>query len=183
MACSTTRTPSGVLVLITPRQFSIRLRAFLVFWIAAWMTAAWLKPLRTWDSWLAIAVFGLVTILFAYQWVWNMRGREELNFDSDLLSYRRLLFGYSRVQRFQMSEITGPRFVHSRSRGMGGSTPSGLGFSYENKSFRIGDYVTWAEAKAIASAMEEAFPEHATTWRNYDEGIPDSDSPVAFNLR
>jgi hypothetical protein len=112
-----------------------------------------------------------------------MRGREELGFASDVLIYRRLLFGLSRVQRFQMSKISNPRFVLSRNRGMRGSTPSGLGFSYENKSLRIGDHVTWAESKAIASAVKEAIPEQATTWRNYDEGIPDSERPVAFNLR
>jgi hypothetical protein len=182
MACSTTRTSGGVRVVITPPRWSIYLRAFLVFWTAGWMTLAWLHPPRDWNARFAVAGFAIVTILFAYQWVWNLRGREVLEFASDSLTHRRLLFGFSRVENFQMSKITDPRFVGSRRRAMGG-TPSGLGFSYENKSIRIGNHISWSESKAIAFAVAEALPEHATVWRNYHDGVPDSDRAAEFDLR
>ena len=183
MACSTTRTARGVFVVITPPRFSIYLRVFIVFWTAGWIRGVWLQSPRDWNSWLAVIGFAVVTILFAYSWIWNARGREELDFSATALTYRRLLFGFSRVRHFQMSKITNSRFVPSRRRGIGSATPSGLGFSYENKIFRIGDHLGWEEATAIAAILEDAFPEHATTWRNYDEGIPDSDGPVVLNLR
>jgi hypothetical protein len=182
MACSTTRTSGGVRVVITPPRWSIYLRAFLVFWTAGWMTLAWLHPPRDWNARFAVAGFAIVTILFAYQWVWNLRGREVLEFASDSLTHRRLLFGFSRVENFQMAKITNPRFVGSRRRAMGG-TPSGLGFSYENKSIRIGNHISWSESKAIAFAVAEALPEHATVWRNYHDGVPDSDRAAEFDLR
>jgi hypothetical protein len=158
------------------------LRAFLVFWTAGWITLACLQPPQDWNSRFALAGFAIVTIMFGYDWVWNTRGREVLDFASDSLTRRRLLFRFSRVEHFQMSKISNPRFVGSRRRAKGG-TPSGLGFSYENKSFRIGDHLSWSESKSIAFAVAEAFPEHATVWRNYDEGVPDSDRAVEFDLR
>jgi hypothetical protein len=155
----------------------------LLFWTAAWINFAWLHPPRDWNARFAVAGFATATILIAYQWVWNVKGREVLDFASDSLTRRRLLFGFSRAEHFPMSKVTNPRFVGSRRRAMSGSTPSGLGFSYENKSFRIGDHVNWTESKAIAFAVEKAFPEDATVWRNYDEGVPDSDRNVEFHLR
>lgn len=183
MACSTTRSAHRVFVAITPPGFSLYLRVFIIVWAALWIHAAWVRPPRDWNSWFAVIGFAVGTILIAYSWIWNTRGREELDFSSTELTYRRLLFGFSRVRHFQMSKITDPRFVLSRRRTMGGATPSGLGFSYQNKIFRIGDHLTWEESKAIAAALEDAFPEHATTWRNYDEGLPDSNGPVVLNLR
>ena len=182
MACSITRTSGGVRVVITPPRWSTYLRVFLVFWTAAWITLAWLQPVRDWNWRFGIAAFAVGTIFFGFLWLWNMRGREVLEFASDSLTHQRLLFGFSRVENFQMSKITSPRFVGSRRRAMGG-TPSGLGFSYENKSIRIGDHVSWSESKAIAFAVAEALPEQATVWRNYDDGVPGSDRAVEFDLR
>jgi hypothetical protein len=143
----------------------------------------WQQPARRdWNWRFGIAFFAAVTIFLGYQWVWNMRGREVLDFASDSLTYRRLLFEFSHVDEFQMSMITSPRFVATRQRAKR-RTPSGLGFTYGTRTFRIGDEISWSESKAIASAVTEAFPEHAAVWRNYDEGVPDSSRDVEFNLR
>jgi hypothetical protein len=182
MACSITRTSGGVRVVITPPRWSIYLRVFLVFWTAAWITLAWLQPVRDWNWRFGIAAFAAGTIFFGFLWVWNIRDREVLDFASDSLTHRRLLFRFSRVDHFQMSMITNPRFVPSRRRAKGG-TPSGLGFSYGTRIVRIGDEISWPESKAIAFAVAEAFPEHALVWRNYDEGVPDSSRAVELNLR
>jgi hypothetical protein len=181
MACSITETPGGVRVVITQPRWPIYLRAFLVFWAAGWITLASLHPPQDWDSRFVLAAFTIATVSFGYEWVWSLRGLEILDFASETLTRRRLLFRFSRVDHFQMSKITKPRFIGSRRRTMGGGTPSGLGFSYENKSFRIGDHVKWSESKAIASAVAEAFPELAIVWRKYDEGVPDANSAVEFD--
>src|ERR1700723_2114688 len=101
---------------------------------------------RLGNSRFALGGFAVITIIFGCQWVWNTRGREVLDFASDSLTRRRFLFRFSRVEHFQMSKITNPRFVGSRRRAKG-STPCGLGFSYENRSFRIGDHLSWSESK------------------------------------
>jgi hypothetical protein len=182
MASLITRTSGGIRVVITPPRWSIHLRVFLVFWTAAWITLAWRQPVRDWNWRFGIAAFAAGTIFFGLLWIWNTKGREELDFASDSLTHRRLLFRLSRVDHFKMSMITNPRFVASRQRARGG-TPSGLGFSYGIKIVRIGDEISWSESKAIAFAVAEAFPEHATVWRTYEEGVPDSRREVDLNLR
>jgi hypothetical protein len=182
MAYSSTQTSSGVRFLITPPRWPMYLRAGLIVWTGIWISFARLHPPQDWNSRLALGGFAVITISFGCQWVWNMRGREVLDFASDSLIRRRFLFRFSRVEHFQMSKITNPRFVGSRRRAKG-STPSGLGFLYENRSFRIGDHLSGSESKSIAFAVAQAFPEHATVWQNYDEGIPDSDRAVEFDRR
>src|ERR1700678_332567 len=182
MAYSSTQTSTGVRFHITPPRWPMYLRAGLIFWTGLWISFAWLHPPQDWNSRFALGGFAVITVIFGCQWVWNTRGREVLDFASDSLTRRRFLFRFSRVEHFQMSKITNPRFVGSRRRAKG-STPSGLGFSYENRSFRIGDHLSWSESKSIAFAVAQAFPEHATVWQNYDEGVPDSDRAVEFYLR
>ena len=80
-----------------------------------------------------------------------------------------------------MNRITNPHFVESRSRGMSGRIPSGLGFSYDGESVKLCDQLTRAEAKALASAVAEQFPQDVEPWKNYKQGIPEVGEPTALD--
>jgi hypothetical protein len=121
--------------------------------------------------------------MFTYHWLWNLAGREELEFTPFMLTSRRILFGVARTRTFEMSRITNPHFVESRKRGMSGRTPSGLGFYYDGKTVRLCDHVTQAEATALVSEVIKQFPQHAERWGRYDERMPDSNQLVKLNLK
>jgi hypothetical protein len=147
------------------------------------VTLAIVNPAGKPESVFGLIFFGFVTVIFAYHWLWNLGGREELEFTALALTSRRILFGIVRTRTFEMSGIADPHFVGSRSRGMSGRTPSGLGFSYDGRTFRLCDHVTQAEATALVSEVIRQFPQHAERWEHYDAGMPDSDKPVTLNLK
>jgi hypothetical protein len=43
--------------------------------------------------------------------------------------------------------------------------------------------VTQAEATELVSEIINQFPQHAERWGRYVEGMPDSDKPVALDLK
>jgi hypothetical protein len=182
MSYSLSRAPNRLSVVI-PRRFSLFLCLFYPLWVGAWVTLAILDPAGKPESGFPLLMFGLVTVVFAYQWLWNLGGREELEFTPLTLTSRRILFGIHRTRAFEMARIADSHFVGYRSRGMSGGTPSGLGFSYDGKTIRLCDHVTQAEATALVSEIIEQFPQHAERWGRYVEGMPDSDKPVALDLK
>jgi hypothetical protein len=56
---------------------------------------------------------------------------------------------------------------------MGGRTPSGFEFCYDDKSVKLGDDLTQAEAKSLVAAILREFPENAERWKTYDEAFPE----------
>ena len=66
---------------------------------------------------------------------------------------------------------------------MSGRTPSGLGFSYDGKSVRLCDQLTQAEAKGLASAVAQQFPQHAEPWKHYKQGMPELGESMALDLK
>jgi hypothetical protein len=182
MSYSISRTPNSLSVVV-PRRFSLFRCLFFPAWLGGWVTLAVMNPARKPQSVLLLGFFGFVSIAFAYDWLWNLAGREELEFKPPALTSRRVLFGMSRTKVFHMDKIASPRFVISTRRGpMSGRTPSGLAFSYEGKTFRLCDHVTQAEATAIVSEIIQQFPQYADCWRRYDAGTPDSESDVPLDL-
>jgi hypothetical protein len=158
-------TPDGLLIIV-PRRFELYFALFFPLWTAGWIAVAIYHPPRDLSSEVGIAFFSLITILFLVGWLWNWNGREELLFTPTTLTYRRVLFGLSRTRVFELAGISDSRFVGAVSRGRR-STPSGLGFSYGGKRFRVCDKITLAEAKELASAVLRRFPEHAPLWSSY----------------
>lgn len=171
------------LSVIVPRRFSLFFCVFFPLWAGGWVTLAVVNPGAKPESVLALLMFGFVTLVGAYYWLWNLNGREELEFTPLTLTSRRILFGISRSRTFQMDKIADLHFVGSRRKGMGGQTPSGLGFNYEGRAVRLCDHVTQAEATALVSEVIQQFPQGAERWRRYVEGVPDSDKPVTLDLK
>jgi hypothetical protein len=183
MSYSTSRTP-GTLSVFVPRQFSLFLCVFYPLWLGGWVTLAALNPSGKPLSAFLLVCFALLSVVFAYSWLWNLGGREELEFTGFTLTSRRILFGISRTKVFQMDKITDPHFVISRRRGpMSGTTPSGLAFCHDGRSFRLCDHLAQAEATAIVSEIIQQFPQHAERWSGYDKGIPDCESDVPLRIK
>jgi hypothetical protein len=62
-----------------------------------------------------------------YVWLWNIGGREELEFTASALTYRRTLFGIARTRVFRMNLIQNPHFENSPPEGNHAS-PAALAF-------------------------------------------------------
>jgi hypothetical protein len=182
MRFSVSRTP-GNLSIIIPRRFDLFYCLFLPLWLIGFILLSRNQPPNNRESYLAAGFFVVIALLMLHGWLWNLSGREELDFTADAFTYRRVLFGISRTRTFAMNEISAPRFVGSVRRGMHGTTPSGIRFSYRGKQIKFGDHLTQAEAKAVASTISREFPQYSSCWGQFDEGFPDSDKPVTLDLR
>jgi hypothetical protein len=123
-----------------------------------------------------------VTALMTYAWLWNIDGKEELEFTASALTYRRTLFGMSRSRVFRMNGIDNPHFENSHGGGKS-RTPSGIGFSYEGKEVRLGDHLTQRNAKEIVATVLRQLPELRRYWGSYVEGLPELDEDMTLNLR
>ena len=117
-----------------------------------------------------------------YAWLWNLGGREELEFTASVLTHRRNLFGISRGRVFGMKRIDRPHYENSQSRGKS-RTPSGIGFSYEGEQVRLGDHLTHRDAKEIVAAVLRHLPELREYWGSYAEGLPELDEDMTLNLK
>jgi hypothetical protein len=183
MRYSISRT-ANTLSVIVPRRFSLLLCLFIPLWFGAWVTLAVLNPAGKPQSVFLLLFFGLLSIAFAYRWLWNLAGREELEFTTSTLTSRPVLLGLSRTKVFQMDNIAARHLVTSSGRGpMSGRTPGGLAFSYEGKKFRLCDHVTQAEATALVSEVLQQFPRYAECWSRYDQGTPDCESDVPLSVK
>jgi hypothetical protein len=120
--------------------------------------------------------------MFMFIWLWNLGGKEELEFTASGLTYRRTLFGFSRSRAFRMKLIDNPRFENSRRNGKS-RTPSGIGFSYKGKAFRVGDDLTQRDAKEIIAAVLGHLPELRQYWGGFREGFPETDEELTLNLK
>ena len=126
--------------------------------------------------------FGVVTVFFLHKWLWNIGGREELDFTATALQHQRVLFGISRTRVFRMHQIAEPHFVESVRRTKS-RTPSGLGFRYGSEQVRIGDNLTQQESREIVDHVTHPFPQLASIWSQYAEGLPEADELLSLRLR
>jgi energy-coupling factor transporter transmembrane protein EcfT len=162
--------------------FNFALFVFVPIWVALWVFMIpkafhGVQP----QSIVGIIFFGIVASLFVYLWLWNLGGREELEFTINGLTFNRVLFGvpYSRV--FRMSKISNPHFENSRRNGKS-RTPSGIGFSYGGSEVRIGDHLTQRAAKGIVAAVLQEIPELRKSWGCYVEGLPEESEDLSLRL-
>lgn len=170
------------LSIIVPRRFDPFLFAFFPFWTTVWISSV-IKGYRSGlTSFLVPILFGAVTILFLYAWLWNLGGREELDFTVTGLRHRRVLFGMSRTREFRMNWIAEPHFVSSVRRRKS-RIPSGLGFSYGGEQIRVGDNLNRQEAREIVDLVSNQFPQLASVWNRYAEGLPEPDEFITLKLR
>jgi hypothetical protein len=182
MGYSLSSAPTKVVVVI-PRQFNFLLFALFPLWTAGWLTAVARRSLGVQpQSSLAIILLGLLTVPIAYAWLWNLGGKEELEFTASVLTHRRNLFGISRSRVFSMKEIGRPHFKNSQSRGKS-RTPGGIGFSYEGKQLRFGDHLTHRDAKEIVAVVLRQLPALREYWGSYSEGLPELDEDMTLNLK
>jgi len=79
MSYSISRAPNRLSVVV-PRRFSLFFCLFFPLWVGGWVTLAVFNPAGKPDSLLGLLMFGLLTVVFAYRWLWNLGGREELEF-------------------------------------------------------------------------------------------------------
>ena len=180
MGYSLSSTPSKVSVVIA-RRVNLACLLFFPAWVVGW-TALLLKGLGQPPSIVGIILFGLVTGLLAYAWLWNLCGKEELEFTACVLTWKRTLLGISRNRDFRMNRIDNPHFENSQSRGKS-RIPSGIGFSYEGKQLRIGDHLTQRDAKEIVAAAIRQLPELGKCWGSYTEGLRELNEDMSLNLR
>jgi hypothetical protein len=182
MGYSLSTAPSKVSVVIG-RRFNLPFLLFFPFWVAGAVTLV-LKGHRSGQpqSILAVISFVIAIGLLAYGWLWNLGGKEELEFTASALTYRRTLLGISRSRVFRMNRIDNPHFENSRSRGKY-RTPSGIGFSYEGKTLRVGDHLTQRDAKEMVAAALRELPELRQYWGSYAEGLPELDEDMTLNLK
>jgi hypothetical protein len=163
-------------------SFNFLLFVFVPIWVAMWVfmipkASQSAQP----QSIVGIVFFGIVALVFVYAWLWNLGGREEIEFTINGLTYNRVLFGlpYSRV--FRMSKISNPHFENSRRNGKS-RTPSGIGFSYGGSEVRIGDHLTHRAAKEIVAAVLQEIPELRKSWGGYVEGLPEESEDLSLRL-
>lgn len=181
MAYSVLRSPDTLSVIV-PRRFNALVFAFFPLWTALWVSFAVKDYRRGPSSLLAVLLFGLVTMFFLLAWLWNLAGREELNFTIAGLQHRRVLFGIAGTKVFRMSQIAAPHFVASVRRGKS-RIPSGLGFRYRGTQVRIGDNLTQQEAREIVDLITQQFPTLTSVWSPYAEGLPEPHEFLALRLR
>ena len=161
---------SDRLTVVIPRRFSLFLLLFIPLWVGGWLTIALAQPRREPQSLLVIVAFGLFSIFMVYRWLWNLSAREELEFTTSQLTYRRLLLGFTRTRVFMMDGITDPHFIPSEQRGRS-YIPSGIGFSYDGEQVRVCDQLTQAEANQIVEAALKQYPELGDCWGRYVVGM------------
>lgn len=169
MRYSLSRAPDRLTVVI-PRRFSLFLLFFIPLWVVGWVTIALTHPRREPQALLVITAFGLFSIFMVYRWLWNLSGKEELEFTASRLTYRRLLLGFTRTRVFTMDRIADPHFIPSEQKGRS-YIPSGLGFSYDGEQVRVCDQLTQAEANQIVAAALKQFPELGDRWERYVGGM------------
>jgi hypothetical protein len=174
---------SGKVSVLISRRLSLTLLLFFPF-----LVAACVMLVRIGDQSgqqipaFGIIFFGLVAGLLAYKWLWDIAGKEELEFTPSVLTYRRTLLGISRSRVFSMNRIENPHFENSRSQGKT-RTPSGIGFSYGGKKIRFGGHLTQRDGKEIVAAVLRHLPELRQCWGNYAEGLPELDEDMSLRLR
>jgi hypothetical protein len=181
MGYSLSSTPGKVSVVVA-RRLNIPFLLFFPIWAAGWITLG-LKGLLSGQSQsvVGIVVFGLITGHLAYAWLWNLCGKEELEFTACGLTWRRSVLGISRDRNFRMNRIDDPHFENSRSRGKS-RIPNGIGFSYEGKQLRIGDHLTQRDAKEIVADVIRQLPELGQCWGSYREGLRELDEDMSLDL-
>ena len=182
MGYSLSAAPNKVTVVIA-RRVNLPFLLFFPLWVAVWVTLV-LKGVRNGQpqSIFPIIFFGLATMLMAYAWLWNLGGKEELEFTASALTWKRILSGISHSRLFSIKGIYNPHFENSQGHGKS-RTPSGIGFSYEGRQLRIGDDLTQRDAKEIVAALLRQIPGLRQYWGAYTEGLPELDEDLSLTLK
>jgi hypothetical protein len=182
MGYSLSSEPGKIVVTVHPK-FSFSLFAMTPLWVAAWLAAVLKKPgFAQPESILAAVFFGVLTLTLVYAWLWNLGGKEQLEFTPSVFTSRKNLFGISSDRVFSMRRIDRPHFENSHRRGKS-RVPSGIGFSYQGRHFRFGDHLTQREAKEIIAFILAQLPELCSCWGNYEEGLPELDEDLSLQLK
>jgi hypothetical protein len=116
--------------------------------------------------------FVVILALVFFDWLWNLGGKERIEFTPTELTHRRVLFGMSRMKLYKMSGIKAPCYGPSYRTGRR-RHPSGIDFTYEGKGIRLCRGVTQSEAKEIVDAVLRQFPELVPVWASYTEVVPE----------
>jgi hypothetical protein len=143
--------------------------------VAAWLSslvflaAAYLKPPRSpygndGPSWAIQISFLLVWLAagcaWAYLWLWNLIGREEVTIDGQVIAVRRWPLGRRReydvrhVRRLRASPSARSSF-----RDPSGFFGGALAFDYGARTVRLGNGIDEAEAQLIVESIRTRFPE------------------------
>jgi len=150
--------------------------AFCGFWVYAGLHQKQ-QPGLFFEAW--SAVFGAFLVCV---WVWNLTGREELEFTPRELRYRRVWFGrFARTKVYEAHRMSAPHFLvrpwrHHRIR-------TAIGFTYTGKEIRVCDGIRQPEAKAVADAVLRQFPELAPIWGRYAAGVPIRSGYTVLDLK
>ena len=96
MGYSLSSAPSKVSVVIA-RRLNLPFLLFSPALVVGWTTLV-LRDLRSGQppSIVGIILFGIVTGLLVYAWLWNLCGKEKLEFTATALTWKRTLLGMSR---------------------------------------------------------------------------------------
>lgn len=182
MGYSLSAAPNKVTVVIA-RRVNLPFLLFFPLWVAVWVTLV-LKGVCNGQpqSIFPIIFFGLATMLMAYAWLWNLGGKEELQFTASALTWKRILSGISHSRLFSIKGIYNPHFENSQGHGKS-RTPSGIGFSYEGRQLRIGDDLTQRDAKEIVAALLRQIPGLRQYWGAYTEGLPELNEDLSLTLK
>jgi hypothetical protein len=154
----------GKLSVTIRRRFSLFRFMFIPLWVVIWIALAVTKPSRKSESILVFAAFALFSVFLIYQWLWNLVGREELEFTSTKLTHRRILLGTKRIRVFEMDRIASPHFVDERQSGRA-IIPSGIGFFYDDRPIKVCEGLTRKEAQDLIVAAIEQVPTLNPKWR------------------
>lgn len=173
----------GKVSVVVARQQNLRFLLFFPLWAAGLATLVLNGPRGVLSQPIfATIFFGLMTGIAAYAWLWNLVGKEELEFTASALMWKRTLLGISRNRIFPMNRIDNPHFENSRRSGKA-RIPSGIAFSCEGKQLRVGDHLTQRDAREIVAAILLQLPELGQLWGRYKEGLPELDESMSLNLK
>jgi hypothetical protein len=127
--------------------------------------------------------FAVVISLFIVGWLWNLDGREVLEFTPAELTHRRVLFGFAHSKAYPAADIRATHFVAPKVGHRGRKSASGIGFIYHQKEIRFGDHLEREEARKIVCSVLAHFPELEPVWGAYYDAPPPKKGLVRLNLR
>jgi hypothetical protein len=104
MRYSVSQTPNRLLIVI-PHRFSLFVCLLIDLWAVVWVILVVENPAEKPESVLGVVAFGVVTILFAYRWRWNIGGREVMEITPQALTHRPTLFAISRPELSSWTEL------------------------------------------------------------------------------
>jgi hypothetical protein len=168
MARYSMRSEPGKLTLVVPafdKSRFVIISLIVLFFLFIYVRSP--RPLETF----ARILFPIILVLSGSAWLWNLFGKEELEFTASQLTRHRVIFWRSITDVYQQADIQGPHFV-VRVPGRRGRSSS-ISFTCEGKTENVCSGITQSEAKQIVGAVLDQFPELTPIWGRYVEGVFD----------